>query len=64
MMPRIALVQQHAEADKAENIRRGLAAMERAARDGATVVTFAELAFEPFMQHRRPELYAPWFKAS
>ena len=45
---RIALVQQHANADKADNVRRGLAAMERAARDGADVVSFAELAFERF----------------
>jgi len=48
MKSRIALVQQHAVADKADNIRRGLAAMERAARDGAAIVAFAELAFEPF----------------
>lgn len=45
---RIALVQQHAVADKADNIRRGLEAMERAARDGANVIAFAELAFERF----------------
>jgi predicted amidohydrolase len=45
---RIALVQQHATLDKQENIRRGLAALERAARQGAAVVAFAELAFEPF----------------
>ena len=45
---RIALVQQHAAADKTDNIRRALVAMERAARDGASVVAFAELAFEPF----------------
>lgn len=52
---RLALVQQHAVADRANNIRRGLAAMERAARDGANVVAFAELAFEPFHpQHPAP----------
>jgi beta-ureidopropionase len=45
---RVALVQQHAVADKSDNVRRGLDAMERAARDGAAVVAFAELAFEPF----------------
>ena len=49
---RLALVQQHAVADKADNIRRGLQAMERAARDGASVVAFAELAFEPFHPQR------------
>jgi N-carbamoylputrescine amidase len=45
---RIALVQQHATLDKAANIARGLRALETAARAGAQVVAFAELAFEPF----------------
>lgn len=45
---RIALVQQHAGRDKAENVARGLVAFEAAARAGAAVVAFAELAFEPF----------------
>ncbi len=49
---RLALVQQHATSDKQENIRRGLAAVERAARQGASVVAFAELAFEPFHPQR------------
>jgi beta-ureidopropionase len=49
---RVALVQQQASADKEDNIRRGLAAMERAARDGAELVAFAELAFEPFHPQR------------
>ncbi len=49
---RIALVQQHAVADRSDNIRRGLAAMEQAARDGANLVAFAELAFEPFHPQR------------
>jgi len=45
---RIALVQQHATRDKADNVARGLAAVETAARHGAEVVAFAELAFEWF----------------
>ena len=45
---KIALVQQHATSDKAANLARGIAALERAAREGAQVVAFAELAFEPF----------------
>src|SRR5690348_14643555 len=45
---RIALVQQHATDDKRDNIARGLRALEAAARDGAELVAFAELAFEPF----------------
>jgi predicted amidohydrolase len=45
---RIALIQQHATPDKAGNVARGLRAFETAARAGAAVVAFAELAFEPF----------------
>ena len=48
----IALVQQPAVADKDENLRRGLAAVERAAKDGAELVCFAELAFERFHPQR------------
>lgn len=50
---RIALVQQRAEPDKSSNVSRGLAALERAARDGAEVVAFAELAFEWFHPQRQ-----------
>lgn len=49
---RIALVQQAAGPDKAENAARGVAALEAAARAGAEVVAFAELAFEPFHPQR------------
>ena len=49
---RIALVQQHATREKAENVARGLAAFEAAARQGAGVVGFAELAFEWFHPQR------------
>ena len=49
---RIALVQQHATPDKQANVTRGLAALERAAREGAHVVAFAELAFEWFHPQR------------
>lgn len=45
---KIALVQQHAGPDKAENIARGLAAVDEAAAQGAQLVAFAELAFERF----------------
>jgi N-carbamoylputrescine amidase len=45
---RVALIQQRAEADKTANVRRGLAAVEEAARGGAEVVAFAELALERF----------------
>jgi len=45
---RIALVQQSAGADVDANVRRGLAALDRAADAGADLVAYAELAFEPF----------------
>ena len=48
----IALVQQTASFDKAENIQRGLRAVDDAAAHGAAVVVFAELAFESFHPQR------------
>jgi N-carbamoylputrescine amidase len=56
---RIALIQQPATEDKDYNVRCGLEAVTRAARDGATVVSFAELAFERF-HPQRPAGDAPW----
>ena len=49
---RIALVQQHATRDKQENVKRGLAALRRAAAEGAQCACFAELAFEWFYPQR------------
>ena len=49
---KIALIQQHATPDKAANVARGLASLETAARQGATVACFAELAFEWFYPQR------------
>ena len=49
---KIALVQQRAAVDKSTNVARGLAALEAAARDGAQVVAFSELAFERFHPQR------------
>jgi N-carbamoylputrescine amidase len=45
---KIALIQQYATLDKPSNLTRGLVALEEAARAGAEVAAFAELAFEPF----------------
>jgi N-carbamoylputrescine amidase len=45
---KIALVQQRASADGEENRRRGVDAVQTAAREGAQVIAFAELAFDPF----------------
>ena len=56
---KIALVQQTAGHDREDNVRRGLAALEEAARQGAELVAYAELAFERFYpQH--PASADPW----
>ena len=49
---KIALIQQHATPDKSSNVSRGLAALETAARGGAELACFAELAFEWFYPQR------------
>ena len=46
---KIALVQQHASGDLDDNRRRGVAAFEAAAAQGADLIAFAELAFLPFL---------------
>jgi N-carbamoylputrescine amidase len=51
-MIKIALIQQHATADLAANLRRGLEAARKAAGDGAALVAFPELAFTPFYPQR------------
>jgi N-carbamoylputrescine amidase len=45
---KIALIQQRATKDKQKNIARGLANLEEAARNGAELACYAELAFEWF----------------
>jgi predicted amidohydrolase len=45
---KIALIQQRATPDLAANLKAGLAALDRAADQGAQVIAFAELAFTPF----------------
>ncbi|MBM3807884.1 MAG: carbon-nitrogen hydrolase family protein [Acidimicrobiia bacterium] len=52
---KIALIQQHATRDKNANVARGLAALETAARGGAGLACFAELAFEWFYPQRPAE---------
>ena len=49
---KIALIQQHATQDKSANVSRGLTALETAARNGAALACFAELAFEWFYPQR------------
>ncbi|MGB8951544.1 MAG: nitrilase-related carbon-nitrogen hydrolase [Candidatus Aminicenantales bacterium] len=45
---KIALVQQHATETLEENIQRGMEAFRKAAKDGAQLVAYAELAFSLF----------------
>jgi N-carbamoylputrescine amidase len=52
---KIALIQQHATKDKSANVARGLASLEAAARNGARLACFAELAFEWFYPQRPAE---------
>ena len=59
---KLALVQQAVTPDKELNVARGLAALEVAARAGAQLVAFPELAFEPF-HPQRPAGAAPWLAA-
>ncbi|MCK5617765.1 MAG: carbon-nitrogen hydrolase family protein, partial [Candidatus Krumholzibacteria bacterium] len=47
-MVKIALVQQRATSDLDANRRRGIEAVKTAAGNGANIVCFAELAFDPF----------------
>ncbi len=49
---KIALVQQSAGPDKAQNVERGASAVDEAAANGASLIVFAELAFEPFHPQR------------
>jgi N-carbamoylputrescine amidase len=53
MTIKIALVQQVASADRAANRRRGLEAVRSAAAQGAQLVCFAELAFDPFYPQQK-----------
>jgi len=46
---KIALIQQHATPDREDNLKRGVRALERAAREGAELVAYAELGFLPFL---------------
>jgi beta-ureidopropionase len=54
-MTRIALVQQRAGANKRANVERGIRALEAAAAQGAELVCFPELAFEPFYPQCRAQ---------
>jgi beta-ureidopropionase len=52
---KIALIQQHATLDENDNLRRGRTAFEDAARNGAELIVYPELAFLPFLPQARAE---------
>ena len=52
---KLALIQQHATEDLNANRQRGLRAARQAAAQGANVLCFAELAFEPFYPQRHAQ---------
>ena len=52
---KIALVQQSVTEDLDDNLIRGIASMEKAAANGAELVAYAELAFEPFYPRRHSD---------
>lgn len=53
---KIALIQQSCSQDKSQNLERGLRSAREAAKNGAHIICFAELAFEPFYpQHSDPK---------
>lgn len=52
-MTKIALVQQKASSDRQANRAKGLQAVRTAAQEGAQVICFAELAFDPFYPQDR-----------
>jgi N-carbamoylputrescine amidase len=52
---KIALIQQKCTNDKEQNLERGLQAARKAAKAGAKIICFPELAFEPFYpQYNHP----------
>ena len=54
-MVKIALVQQHAGPNRSDNLKRGLDAARQAIAGGASILCFAELAFDPFYPQERAE---------
>ena len=50
---RIALIRQYCTEDRNKHRERGVEAVEKAVGEGAQVICFAELAFEPFFPQER-----------
>lgn len=57
---KVALIQQHATEDREDNLKRGVEAFHQAAKTGAGLIAYAELAFSRFLPQRpaSPELLA------
>lgn len=51
---KIALIQKHTSLDKRDNLKRGVEAIKEASSNGADIICFAELAFEPFYPQKIP----------
>ena len=58
-MPKIALLQQPSTSDRTANLARAIASAREAARSGASLVAFAELAFDPFYPQQPAEGVLP-----
>ena len=52
VVPRIALIQQHAGEDRDANVERGLRAAREAIANGAELIAFAEVAFDRFFPQK------------
>lgn len=60
IMRRLALIQQTATPDFDRNVERGIEAAREAAKNGAKLIAFAEIAFTPFFpQFSRDERFGP-----
>ena len=56
---KIALIQQHATQDCEDNLRRGIESFHQAAKSGAKLIAFAELAFSSFLKSLQVRIQSP-----
>ena len=57
---KIALIQQHVTPNYEENLKRGIDSFHKAAKAGAGLIAYAELAFSPFLPQIPAPPDAPW----